>query len=1590
MRSRVRKLIWQIVTVSGLSVVGAATAWGQLQRVLVGPPAGPADAVNAENFNGKESNEGVYAPESTNAMDQLALAQKMERLKEWNKSADLYQEILTNPHYSSKVVPSRIDQDHRVYQYTSVEELVMQRLARWPQEGLEVYRARYEAPASAILESAPRDDLVTPHQVFSRYFVTDSGKIAGTRLMDQYIEDGEFRAAASIGDRLLDWHPNILAERAAILYRTAIAYHLAGDDTDASAKLADLRKHNPQDKGVVRGHDVVLADSLAQELKGKPPTASGSTADSYTTFGGDATRDRILATSGTPGAHLYSLGLSKPNWTNVPPQQAQMLDARYKEDVRNGLTLGIMPVIDRGELFFQDGQRIYAVSLESGVPLPGWQQTHGADHNGAYTLPSVSGSPRSHQLTLTVTDHNVLAVMGESDLSMARVGLPSQDQSRLVCLDRQSGKEDWVVAAAQLPQESLRGLEFTGSPLVVSDTVLVCATASKQQGFEDCDVLCFDLNKGTLRWSCHVATASIVSAAWAAFNPNLPASENTTHLAYANGRVYAQSNRGAVAAIDAYNGTIAWLDIYPRGQQAGVNPAFNPMFFQPGQVPQNPTKPWTFNPVIVSQGMVFTLPLEGKNLLIYDAITGQEVKRINLEDLSSRLKSDDIAEREDFDTLAGVVDDKLVLVGSRAVVALNWKTYDADRYDDSKMLFWDAVYPQPLRGRPFLTNERLYLPMEDRLYLLDLKSGKAIDEYPKYPRTWGDDEGPGNVLVTSDHTVVAGAERVDVYTDLDAAKRKLDRELADAPGDPQPRLRYAEVMFAAADYDTSLAKLDEAIQRLGGPESMQPGAVRDRVFNDALTFAQKLKADPRPEAIGLTEKLFDRAGQSALSPEQQVHYRVARAKFEEGRGDLAGAVKLYQHILSDAATRAVALPDESSKSPASADIVAQKQIADLIRKDPSTYEQFEKQAAEALQKAQDANSAPRLLEVAEAYPNSTVAARAMLAAADASEAAGDIRSARRILFDIYSNHAESAERPRILEGLARADLQVSEKAGAAVKLLSEGAAELGDPKLQQALKLPDGGDIAAGTPFSAAAEKVRKFAYQQQSKALPDFRLPVPPPYAKPFRADPVVIANVDALVPPLRDFTRPDRVVAWSSAPLLGIYAAGSDKPLATINQIAEQPRGCAWVGKDLLVWGPSQLTMLTGDAYAVAWKLDGAALPPIEVVAADTPQESAQVALPNAAVLRGQVFVGRGGRLVGPGVPIQAAAVIPAAARPAGPEQIDQVLPVGERVILTTTTGRLLSIAASDGRIAWQTRLTDRPVDRLLADEDFTVIKAQDDVNARLVVLDTFTGHVRGNKTFLVAAGVVPQNVALSPDGTLVYTMADRVRLKDLYKPWGEKEIEAVAPPGQASFLGLNKPDQLVICEGRILAVSDSGNADHAGEKYIRLYSLETGQPIMLNFAGGQQVERALSIGSKSADVALRVVGPRVYAVAPDAAICYDLDNPDDHYPMFDQTTEGMAAQMCFIGQDYLLLLNAAAQLADANAAAAAPVAQAPAVSPVYTLYGFSRALRNGKESGRLDYSAPINDPAGITPAWQPMDGGLCYLSADHKLHMLLGARK
>jgi outer membrane protein assembly factor BamB len=1557
------------------------------------------DGLNPESIYGKDSNQGVYVRESAVALEKFALAQRMEGHREWDKSADVFQEILEN--YPDRVVPSQLDADKNIYQYTSVTLAVQERLARWPVEGLNVYRSRYETTAASMLEQAKWQDFSSLHRIFSIYFVTDSAKQAGIRLVDMYFESGEFPAAAWLGDRLLKWHPNLFSERPAVLYRTGLAYHLAGDSQNASRILKELKEHHGQATGVIRGVDVHLAESLEKAFDAPPPVSTAMIADSWPTFGGSPDRARISSAAGRPGAKLFSIDLVKPGrMRNFNPDQLRELEQTDQAHRDSGMMLGVFPSLDNGELFFQDNARVYAVSLESGVPLPGWAATYGGQRPGQYSI-NAWPLPRNQQLTVTLTDNSVLAIMGLNDplaLQMGAAGIRGESETRLVCLDRQTGKENWAVTTKQLGA-TLKNVRFTGSPLVVGENVYVVGRGGQGMQFEDCYVICLSLTTGQPQWNCYIASANTGNQMWGGQSITFA---STSHLAYSSGRLYILTNLGALAAVDAYSGAIQWLNIYPRdipnefeGGPIGL-PRRN-MATSTGDA-----RPWSQNPVMVQGGKVFVLPSDSKYILVYDAANGIEAQRIRLTDLRN------------CDTLLAVNGSDMIvsgesMSGGQAIGLLyhfDWVKYRPgsinDRESDLSVLHWWRDFPTPISGRGFVTSDSIFIPTTERLYRVGMHTGKVEEGYPRYPTIWKKGEDPGNVIVTQDQVIIAGSRRVDVFTDMQVARAKLDAQVAAAPSDPDARLRYAEVMFVAGERQIAMQKLDEAITLLGGIGTMRAGPGRDRVFNDALTFAQKLSDEDKAEWLPMAMELFDRAGDSAGTASQKVNYRVSRARFAHRNEDFAAEAALYQEILSDPEMRAVPLSDTDASGAQQAAVVAERAIAGLIKNTgPDCYAPFEAAAADQLAAAMTASDPAKLLAVAQVYPNSSVAPRAMFAAADAYESAGNPRLATQVLRRVYFKYPDSPQKLSIIEAMARNYLRMNDRVDVAIARLAHAARIEPTRRLDRPLALPDGQLLSNATVGEALAT-LQKLQQPATVPQLPDFHLPMPLPRnatpeerqsrknLAPFVLDEdASVPNVTNLVLPLTGYQRNDRLLAYSPKGL-DIYEPGSSTPLFTITALSSQPVQCAWTGNQLLVWSTSEMIALSLDSGDVKWKFNLSGLQAVEVVQLDGQTVDDSPVLPRviAADQDGVFIHDNEGVLVGNDIQrqrqiirIQAArlAMMPAVPQEpnGGAEQIAHVAPTDDRIILGTNTGRVVAIDPTTGRTEWQTRFAARRMDRLVATDDFTVAMTLDDTHVYLTAIETFEGAYVNRLKFAIDGGAIPINLALSRDGMLVFTLPDRLCGKDLFEPgsrWNYPEPQQAQ--GNALFHGASKPGQLLIDDGRVLAVSDNG-------QFVRVHSLQTGEILKFSSDAGSGIA-LLKTEAKDWNVQLRLGGSYMYAMGQHSLLAYNLDALDDPRSGWDKPVDWILKENfidAFVGQDYLLILDKPAQgKAPENA------------GRMYRLHGCSRARVEGhpnRESGVWPYTFELPD-IPQPGQWQAVEGGFYYLSADGTLQFLRGARQ
>jgi hypothetical protein len=951
---------------------------------------------------------------------------------------------------------------------------------------------------------------------------------------------------------------------------------------------------------------------------------------------------------------------------------------------------------------------------------------------------------------------------------------------------------------------------------------------------------------------------------------------------------------------------------------------------------------------------------------------------------------------------------------------------------------------------------------------LSLRSGATLAAFPA-SGAWDDKaDEPGNVLVTQDHLIIAGAQHVNVYTDINVATRKLDAAVAAAPNDPNVRLRYAEVLSAADRYDGpdgAASKLDDAAALLGtgtpttAPSALPPSdpaaaTARARLFNDELAFAQKLQTANQDPSGTMIDGLYDRASAAAVTPSQWVTYRLQRAAHLHQKTDSAGELALYQQILSDPNMRSVIIANgDNASSPAGT--LARSAVADLIQRcGVAIYASYEQQAQTAVglaDAAPDSQKAQQLVMVTQIYPNSQAAVVAMLDAADAYESAGNPREAASLMRQFCSQYPDNPQRARALETLARAYLEMpnrSDSLNVAIGRLEQGAKLPEQPKLSQPLKLPDGTQIQDVT-FGQAADALRKFQAQIASKELPDPRIPTAQggkghKRAQVLPEDPsAALTDVSDLVLPLHEWARHDRIVTFSASKGLAVYAVGSNHPVFACSAVTESPKNVAWVGGNLLVWCPSQLFLIRGENTAttlpsmgvgnpgeVIWDSPLHTLPAAQFASVGTGEDAGDAAGQDAtggedvAIIRGPqqingggviilpngrrifapnggVIIGRGGQLIirggmPPGLiaglaqrglinPPNAVANQNAAN---AIEQIDRVVPTGDRLVFSTTggdsAGRVVSLSLADGRVQWQTSLEDHQIEQLAANDDFVVIRAADDSDVRLVAFDALTGqpvwrpHPFGREN---NDAEVPINFCLAEDGSLVYLMSDRICCKDLFDPDPklrfDQPVSHNTPPnvnGQAdTFSGATSPDQLVISDGRVLAVSDNGT-------FVRAYTLADGKP----YVRGKDAEPLLNteVTNSPWNVHLRVVGSRLYTFGPDKLLHYGLDDVDDFWrQLVDPGSDTTLAirDVILTKQDALGVLEPASA-PQAGAAVTYP--------PILRLRAYSRELGpTGKETGWLkNFDRVINEASGITQM-QVVDGGIYYATGDHQVHFLKG---
>lgn len=701
---------------------------------------------------------GIYIHSALRASEQLNLAQRMQRLNEWQKAADILMSLLEQS--ADSVIPSHLTEDGSIDQYIGLPTIIEQQLTTWPADALQTFNLIYGPQAAQLLKHIDPDDNQGLYNLYSRYFVTHAGAQAGLSLMDWYFEDGQFNAAAQIGQKLLTQHPNLDTLRPLIIYRMALALAFSAHPDQAMNYLDTLSHDHAQSDGIIAGTKQNLAKNL-RDLLTRPPAPKPSTQPfAWPTFMGNNQRSGLATPACIPTKHSYSIALHPGDWSDGGNPRMNDFVKRADAAHQAGATLGVFPALYDNTLYFQDNARIYAISLETGTAPPQWQQTYPA-HHGQYVTPGW-GMPTGSSMDVSITHDSIFAILNQPDIVALSAGLlKNQNPSpRLVCLDRYSGTLQWSIDAGQLatavPDRPRASLFFCSSPIVANRRVYIVAYDAANAQTTDYYLLCFDPSDGTPQWARYIAGA---------LRPKNEQPQNATihpadptQLSYADGQLFVMTNIGVLAAINPIDGTVNWLNLYPYQQQTSLARLRQQSQRQPAD---NFDRPWELNPAIVTQGHLFILPAHSDSLLVYEATSGKEIAKIPRSDLGWA------------GTLIGVVDDTLVAASSTTAYCINWRGYSTSQVTDKnrETMRWTNSLNGTLTGRPILTQNSALIGRTSpatgwQILTIDLQSGMLRDIYPadhqKNNSTTPPPE-PGNILITPSHTILSGSTQLQVY-----------------------------------------------------------------------------------------------------------------------------------------------------------------------------------------------------------------------------------------------------------------------------------------------------------------------------------------------------------------------------------------------------------------------------------------------------------------------------------------------------------------------------------------------------------------------------------------------------------------------------------------------------------------------------------------------------------------------------------------------------------------------------------------------------------------------------------------------------------
>ncbi len=358
------------------------------------------------------------------------------------------------------------------------------------------------------------------------------------------------------------------------------------------------------------------------------------------------------------------------------------------------------------------------------------------------------------------------------------------NSNRLTSYDLETGRAQWSVGGPAETAGPLAGCFFLGAPSFDGNELFIVGSLG-----EEVRLFVLDPATGRPRWSQLLAYSdtkieSDIARRWV-----------STPIAVGQGIVVCPTTVGWLVAVDRVRRTVLWAHRYlpeEEGEHRGFgdNPGteFLPQTELGGQ--------WLATPPVIADGLVVFAAPDGDNLACVDLVQG-------------KLQWQE--DRDDGLYLAGVANDRVIIVGPSRVTARSLRDGKLDWYYDwneTEKKLSDVSFGAQPSGRGIVVGPDFYLPLADgSLHVIRLSDGERVARLS----VWPGQPPLGNLVKAGRWLLSFGPRGCQLFDEQPGVLREIAERKAKNPGDAIALIREAELWLLTPDYAAAAAQLRSVV-----------------------------------------------------------------------------------------------------------------------------------------------------------------------------------------------------------------------------------------------------------------------------------------------------------------------------------------------------------------------------------------------------------------------------------------------------------------------------------------------------------------------------------------------------------------------------------------------------------------------------------------------------------------------------------------------------------------------------------------------------------------------------------------------------------